>query len=46
MKAELRQGCVMSPYLFNLVMGGVLREVTVRTFGKGGQTVGENGEKW
>ena len=31
----LRQGCMMSPWLFNVYMDGVVREVNVRVFGKG-----------
>ena len=31
----LRQGCVMSPWLFNVYMDGVVREVNVRVLGKG-----------
>ena len=30
----LRQGCVMSPWLFNVYMDGVVREVNARVFGK------------
>ena len=30
----LRQGCVMSPWLFNVYMDGVVREVNVRVLGK------------
>ena len=31
----LRQGCVMSPWLFNVHMDGVVREVNVMVLGKG-----------
>ena len=31
----LRQGCVMSPWLFNLYMDGVVREVNARVLGRG-----------
>ena len=31
----LRQGCVMSPWLLNVYMDGVVREVNVRVLGKG-----------
>ena len=31
----LGQGCVMSPWLFNVYMDGVVRDVNVRVFGKG-----------
>ena len=31
----LRQGCVMSPWLFKVYMDGVVREVNVRVLGKG-----------
>ena len=31
----LRKGCVMSPWLFNVYMDGVVREVNVRVLGKG-----------
>ena len=30
----LRQGCVMSPWLLNVYMDGVVREVNVRVLGK------------
>ena len=32
---RLRQGCVMSPWLFNVHMDGVVQEVNVRVLGKG-----------
>mgnify|MGYP000675205646 CR=1 FL=1 len=32
---RVRQGCVMSPWLFNLYMGGGVREVQARTLGRG-----------
>ena len=31
----LRQGCVMSPWLFNMYMDGVVREVNARVLGNG-----------
>ena len=31
----LRQGCVMSPLLFNVYMDGVVREMNIRVLGKG-----------
>ena len=31
----LRQGCVMSPWLFNVCMDSVVLEVNVRVLGKG-----------
>ena len=31
----LRHGCVLSPWLFNVYMDGVVREVNVRVLGKG-----------
>ena len=30
----LRQGCVISPWLFNVYMDGVVQEVKVRVLGK------------
>ncbi len=39
----LRQGCVMSPWLFNVYMDGIVREVNARVQGKGLVMLGENG---
>ncbi len=35
MNVGLRQGCVMSPWLFNLYVDGVVREVIARRQGEG-----------
>ena len=39
----LRQGCVMSPWLFNVYMDGVVPEVNVRVFGKWLELLSANG---
>ena len=39
----LRQVCVMSPWLFNVYMDGVVREVNVRVLGKGLELLSANG---
>ena len=39
----LRQGCVISPWLFNVYMDGVVREVNVRVLGKGLEMLSANG---
>lgn len=41
----LRQGCVMSPWLFNMYMDGVVREVNARVLGTGCELVKGN-QKW
>ena len=46
MKVGFRQGCVMSPWLFNLYMDGVVREVQAGTLCRGAQLVGTCEEKW
>ena len=42
----LRQGCVISPWLFNVYMDGVLREVNVRVLGKGLELLSANGGRF
>ena len=42
----LRQGCVMSPWLFNVNMDGVVREVNVRVLGKGLELLSVNGGRF
>ncbi|MEL7302040.1 MAG: reverse transcriptase domain-containing protein, partial [Pseudomonadota bacterium] len=42
----LRQGCVMSPWLFNVYMDGVVREVKMRTLGRGLELREQNGREW
>ena len=39
----LIQGCVMSPWLFNVYMDGVVREVNVRVLGKWLELLSANG---
>ena len=46
LEVGVRQGCVMSPWLFNLYMDGVVREVQAKTLGKGAQFLGDGEEKW
>ena len=43
---ELRQGCVMSPWLFNVYMDGVVRDVNVRVLGKGLELLSANGGRF
>ena len=42
----LRQGCVMSPWLFNVYMDGVVRDVNVRVLGKGLELLSANGGRF
>ena len=42
----VRQGCVMSPWLLNLYMDWVVRELQTRSLGIGTQLVGDCEEKW
>ena len=42
----LRQGCVMSPWLFNVYMDSVVREVNVRVLGKGLELLSANGGRF
>ena len=42
----LRQGCVMSPWFFNVYVDGVVREVNVRMLGKGLELLSANGGRF
>ncbi len=44
-KVGLRQGCVMSPWLFNIYMDGVMREVKGKV-GEVGVRMYDEGRKW
>ncbi len=44
-KVGLRQGCVMSPWLFNIYMDGVMRETTGKV-GEVGVKNYDEGRKW
>ena len=43
---RLRQGCVMSPWLFNVYMDGVVCEMNVRVLGKGLELLSANGGRF
>ena len=45
-KVGLRQGCVMSPWLFNLFMDGVVREVNASVLGRGLELLEASGQSW
>ena len=45
-KVGLRQGCVMSPWLFNVYMDGVVREVNMRVQGRGLEMIDGMGRGW
>ena len=45
-RVGLRQGCVMSLWLFNLYMDGVVREVNARVLGRGLKLVDGNENEW
>ena len=42
----LRQGCVLSPWLFNVYLDGVVQEVNVRVLGKGLDLLSANGGRF
>ena len=46
MRVGLRQGCVMSPWLFNLYIDVVVREVNARVHGRGLKLMDENDNEW
>ena len=45
-RVGLRQGYVMSPWLFNLYMDGVVREINARVLGRGLKLVDGNENEW
>ena len=44
-KTGVRQGCVMSPWLFNVYMDGVIREMKAKSGGVGAKML-EDGNEW
>ena len=46
MRVGLRQGCMMSPWLFNLYTDGVVREVNARVLERGLKLVDGNDNEW
>ena len=45
-RVGLRQGCVMSPWLFNLHIDGVVRKVNARVLGRGLMLVDGTDNEW
>ena len=45
-RVELRQKCVMSPWLLNIYMEGFVREENERILGKGIRLVNADGREW
>ena len=41
-----RLGCMMSPWLFNMYMDGVAREVNTRVNNRGVEMIGQRGNAW
>ena len=45
-RVGLREGCAMLPWLFNLYIDGVVREVNARLLGRGLKLVDGNDNEW
>ena len=45
-RVGLRQGCVMLPWLFNLYIDGVVREVNTKVLGRGLELRDGNENAW
>ena len=45
-RVGLKQGCVMSPWLFNLYTDGVVREVNAQVLGRGLQLIDGSDNGW
>ena len=41
-----KEGCVMSPWLFNIYTDGIVREMYARAEGNGVNLVGVDGQEW